>query len=122
MKVDTDQINQANDRLTYMSPEIRCLEKIHAKGYTDQFSTNGQTLLCLQNNHQYGPQDITIVNFYRFEGISDPDDMSIIYVIQTKDGHRGTMVDAYGVYADEAVCKFISDVHEFHKQTDRGWN
>src|SRR5690606_29846854 len=107
MKVDTDHINQANDRLTYMSPEMRCLEKIHAKGYTDQFRTNGQTLLCLQNNHQYRPQDITIVNFYRFEGISDPDDMSIIYVIQTKDGHRGTMVDAYGVYADEAVCKFI---------------
>lgn len=122
MKIIAENITEVNDRLTYMSPEMRCLEKIHAKGYTDQFSTNGKTLLCLQNNRHYEPRDISVVNFYRFEGISDPDDMSIIYVIQTKDGHRGTLLDAYGVYADDAVSKLIKDVHEFHKQTNRGWN
>ena len=37
--------------------------------------------------------------FRRFEGISDPDDMAIVYAIEG-DHVRGTLTDAYGVYAD----------------------
>ena len=36
---------------------------------------------------------------HRFEGMSSTDDNSILYAISSKDGIKGTLVDAYGVYA-----------------------
>jgi hypothetical protein len=112
----------ANDRITYMAPEISCLADIHKKGFTDEFKPSGFLLRCLDNGKTYSPSQISVVNFYRFEGVSDPDDMSIIYVIQTDDGRKGTLIDAYGFYADEEIGNFMIKVEDFHKQTSRGWS
>src|SRR5689334_14962184 len=111
----------ANDRLTYMSPEMRCLHRVEEKGFTDQFKLSEKGLTCLANNRTYPPNEVSVVNFYRFEGISDPDDMSIIYVIRTSDGRQGTLVDAFGIYADDRIGKFMNDIDEFEKKTKRGW-
>ena len=46
---------------------------------------------------------MTIRDYYRFEGTSDPDDMSIVYALEGSDGTRGILVDAFGTYADPAV-------------------
>jgi hypothetical protein len=49
----------------------------------------------------YAPEDLVVRAFYRFEGVSDPDDMAVVYAIETRDGAvRGTLTDAFGVYAD----------------------
>ena len=40
------------------------------------------------------------MDFYRFEGESNPDDMSILYAIEANDGISGTISSAYGTYAD----------------------
>jgi len=32
--------------------------------------------------------------------MSDVDDESIIYVVESKDGKKGTLIDAYGTYAE----------------------
>jgi hypothetical protein len=58
----------------------------------------------------YKPEDLLIVNFYRYEGISDPEDNSILYVIETRDGAKGTLVDAYGAYSDPLIEKFMKQV------------
>jgi len=42
--------------------------------------------------------------------VSDPDDMAIVYAIETAGGIRGTLVDAYGVYSDPAVSAFLATV------------
>jgi hypothetical protein len=46
------------------------------------------------------PEDFTVEEFYRFEGMSNPDDNSVLFAISSDDGIKGTLVDAYGVYAD----------------------
>jgi hypothetical protein len=43
------------------------------------------------------PGNFQIDGFYRFEGMSAPDDNSIVYVIR---GISGVMVDAYGLYSE----------------------
>ena len=55
-------------------------------------------------------EDLTIREFHRFEGISDPDDMSIVYAIESRDGTRGTLVDAFGVYSNPAVTRVLERV------------
>jgi len=45
------------------------------------------------------PEDFEVDAFYRFEGMSSPDDNSIVYAISGKNGIKGILVDAYGVYS-----------------------
>jgi hypothetical protein len=51
-----------------------------------------------------------ITEYYRFEGMSDPEDSSVIYALESKDGHKGIIIDAYGAYSDEHISAFLSNV------------
>jgi hypothetical protein len=62
----------------------------------------------------YAPDQVRVINFFRFEGFSDPDDNAVLYLIETADGLKGTLVDAYGTYADPLVYKFFMDVEAVH--------
>ena len=55
-------------------------------------------------------ENLAIVEHYRFEGASDPDDMSIVYALESSDGTRGTIADAYGVYANPQLAEFFTGV------------
>jgi mannose/fructose-specific phosphotransferase system component IIA len=68
------------------------------------------------NHKTYKPDEVKIIDFYRFEGQSDPADNAIMYVIEANDGDKGTLIDAYGAYADENVNRFISKVKNINKQ------
>ncbi len=93
-----------------------CLEKMIGDGYTDDFKVTDEGLKSLRTDKIYQPDDISIVNFFRFEGISDPDDMSILYVIETNDGIKGTLIDAFGTYADPEITEFILEVEKINKK------
>jgi hypothetical protein len=54
--------------------------------------------------------EVTIRGCHRFEGASDPDDMAIVYAIESLDGTRGSLVDAFGVYSTAAVSAFLQPV------------
>lgn len=52
-----------------------------------------------------------IDKIYRFEGMSNPADNSILYAISKTDGTRKSLiVNAYGVYNDSGVNDFITKV------------
>lgn len=85
-------------------------------GYKEDFQVTKKGLGTYSENKHYKPDQISIINFYRFEGVSDPADNSILYVIETDDGVKGTLVDAYGAYSDSDVSKFIVEVHEIQKK------
>jgi len=110
---------QANDRLTEMSDITACLKKVEERGFTDQFQAAGHYLYCVGNNRFYSPENITVVNYYRFEGSSNPDDMAILYAIETFDGPKGTLIDAYGYYACDEVGDFMIAVENIHKKMPR---
>lgn len=93
-----------------------CLSKMIENGYTDDFKATDDGLQSLRTDKMYSPEEVNIVNFFRFEGPSDPDDMSILYVIETNDGLKGTLVDAYGVYASPEVNQFILAVENINKK------
>lgn len=87
-------------------------------GYSENFSVSVKGLLLGDRKTNYQAHQIKISNFYRFEGCTDPQDQSILYLIDTDDGKRGTLVDAYGVYADELISSFMKDVADIHKKKD----
>jgi hypothetical protein len=42
--------------------------------------------------------------------MSVPDDNAVLYVIETADGTKGTLIDAYGIYTDARIARFMQDV------------
>ena len=64
----------------------------------------------MRNGALFAPHQVAILEYHRFEGVSDPDDMAILYAIETSTGVRGTLTDAFCVYADPHVGAFVKDV------------
>lgn len=105
-----------NNSMPYMKSLASCLSKMVSEGYTEDFKVTDTGLEAIQHHSQYLPNQIEVVNFFRFEGESDPDDNAILYLIETKDGTKGTLVDAYGIYNDPKVSSFMKDVQNFQKK------
>ena len=95
------------------------LNKLVKEGYTEDFKVSEMGLLSLQQEKKYSPEEIHIVDFFRFEGESDPADNSILYAIETNDGIKGTLTDAFGPYADQGVTKFMKEVEDITKKTGK---
>ncbi|MEJ8804495.1 hypothetical protein [Pontibacter sp. H249] len=99
---------------------VKVLERLRQEGYTEDYTiTDDGRMSTINGKDNFGPEEVNIVNFYRFEGESNPDDMAILYVIETNSGHKGTISDAYGTYSDETVENFMKQVHDMGKDIDK---
>jgi hypothetical protein len=105
-----------NNSMPYMKSLATCLNRMASEGYAEDFKVTELGLELVNKDNHYKPDEIQVVNFYRFEGESDPDDNAILYIIETSDGTRGTLVDAYGVYNDSRIARFMKDVEAIHKK------
>ena len=75
---------------------------MNKRGYTANLSLEGDTLDDKEKDVHMGADDFEIDEFYRFEGESNPSDMSIVYAIRSpKYNLKGVLVNAYGMYADD---------------------
>lgn len=83
------------------------VETLKKRGYTLDFNLNPDSIECRELKKKYDPAEFHIDEFHRFEGISNPDDMSIIFAVTTTDGNKGTLVDAYGPYEDPLTSDMI---------------
>jgi len=100
----------------YLKTMVECLTKMIADGYKEDFTVKNNLLESLTTGKLYKPEDTKIVNFFRFEGQTDPDDDAILYVIETRDGSKGTLVDGYGPSADAVKTQFIVSVENIQKK------
>ena len=86
------------------------IEGLVRRGFTEHFGVRGEQLRGLESEKTFRPDDVTIREYERFEGVSDPDDMAILYAIESSSGTRGTLVDAFGVYSDPGISAFLERV------------
>ncbi|MEL4308063.1 phosphoribosylpyrophosphate synthetase [Joostella sp. CR20] len=83
------------------------IEDLKRKGYTEDYN------LCevgVENRSKHSvctAADLNVVDYYRFEGDSNPDDNSVLYVIETSFGDKGLLVDAYGAYSGNISREMI---------------
>jgi len=90
--------------------EIDAIDDLRRRGYTANFQIRDNTLSEVTSGRMFRPGELAIVEHHRFEGASDPDDMSVVYAIESDDGVRGIVVDAFGVYADPGLADFLEKV------------
>jgi hypothetical protein len=107
---------EKNATLEDMKTLVSCINKLVLDGYTGNFNVTEKGLFSIEKEKYYKPEEVHIVNFFRFEGASDPADNSILYAIRLNDGTKGTLTDAYGPYADALTNKFIKQVEDIEKK------
>jgi hypothetical protein len=110
------EYSRPDDKGSFMSTLTAVVNKAIKDGFIDTLKVTKKGLFDTNKNKTYSPQEVKVIDFFRFEGESDPADNSILYKIETTDGARGTLIDAYGPYADETVNRFMAEVEEINKK------
>jgi hypothetical protein len=93
-----------------MKTVSNAIERLVGRGFTANFGVVGDRLWAFDRGKTFGAHELIIREFQRFEGVSDPDDMAIVYAIESTDGTRGSLVDAFGTYASPTVSAFLRNV------------
>lgn len=96
----------------YAKHEIDLIRKYEDKGFTHDFRHDSGKLIDLKTGKTYVPGDIKAIKQHRYEGMSNPSDLSILYVLEMEDGTKGTFLMAYGPSADFETADFFKAISE----------
>ena len=84
------------------------------RGYSIDFNMESDVLVCNKTPLALSPDEFEITEVYRFEGNTDPADEAVVYAIESKHGHKGVLVNAYGPDADAASSELVKKLKERH--------
>ncbi len=79
----------------------QAMNSLKEDGYTIDFHAKGNALVATNDEKSYSADDFDIDEVHRFEGMTNPGDMSILYAISSRDGSKGLLIDAFGTYGGE---------------------
>ncbi len=79
------------------------------RGYEMDFNLRDNCLICHED--KFDINDFEIVEFYRFEGDSDPADEAVVYAIESNKGHKGILVNGYGPTSDAMSAEMAKKLH-----------
>jgi hypothetical protein len=100
---------------------VEATNDLMKRGYTENLSLEGDTVDDKDKNIHMTADDIEIDEFYRFEGASNPDDMSIVYAVTSKKYNlKGVLVNAFGTYADDSSSAILAKLN--HDQVSDNLN
>jgi hypothetical protein len=99
-----------DDRQAPYATVACAIDGLEGRGFTERCRVVDGGLQALGSGETVLSRDLVIRDFYRFEGVSDPDDLAIVYAIESRSGVRGTLVDAFGVYSNAALSAVLREV------------
>jgi hypothetical protein len=108
-------VNEPNS-MPYMKSLATCLNKIMAEGYAEDFKLGERGLEALQQKKVYSPEQIHLVNSFRFKGEYELEENVILYIIETVDGLKGTLIDNFGKYSDSGLNRFMASIKNIQKK------
>lgn len=104
--------DKQSGQLPYLKSLSNCLNKVQTGGYTESFNLVDNELRTVHSQHVYHPGEIKVMNTFRFEGLSAPEENAVMYLIETCDGLKGTLVKSVNVYADAGIDAFLGAIKD----------
>lgn len=83
------------------------INELQEEGFTVDFNLSASGVENKQKGESHDASQLTVLKYYRFEGMSNPEDNTILYVIESSNGDKGLLVDAYGAYAGNVPNEMI---------------
>lgn len=80
------------------------------RGYTTDFllQDDKECLICKSESLELSPDDFVIDEVYRFEGMTDPADESIVFAISSpKFGIKGLVINSFGAVFGYRSSKLV---------------
>ncbi len=108
-------MNFSDNQFSTLSEAVEALKR---DGYTDELTLTEEGL-C-NKALPLDPKKFTIDSFHRFEGPSDPADMSIVYAISSEElGLKGLLIGDYGAKAQNFIHNMVQKLaaHEMEGRT-----
>ena len=96
--------------MEYAKSEKEYITKYQKLGYTSNYRAQNNKLIDLESKKSYTPDAIFIIKEFRFEGMSNPSDMSILYIIETSDAGKGTVLANYSPSSDTETAEFFNSI------------
>ena len=84
------------------------MQDLKKRGYNLDFNLRETCIECASNGMQLSPDEFEITEVYRFEGETDPGDELVLYAIESKEGLKGVLMNAYGPYSNPVSDKLIA--------------
>ena len=75
-----------------LSQAINMLTK---DGYKEDFVAGDTKIIAIISKKEYLPDELKIVDSFRFDGMTNPQDDSVVFAIEANDGTKGTLVMSY---------------------------
>src|ERR1700761_2043183 len=79
---------------------VEAVKGLKQRGYSIDFNLEADRIFCSEPTVALRPADFEIVEFYRFEGPSDPGDEAAVYAIESLTGQKGVLVTGFGISAE----------------------
>src|ERR1700744_2990174 len=93
---------------------VEATNDLMKRGYTENLSLDGDIVADKEKNIQMTADDFEIDEFYRFEGASNPSDMSIVYAIHSDNFNiKGVLINAFGTYAEDGSSAIQAKLHHY---------
>lgn len=102
-------------RNTYDSLSL-AIADLNKKGYDTDFNLVDEGIESKHLKKNWTAEQIEVEDVFRFEGMTDPGDNSVLYVINTHDGEKGLLVDAYGAYSGQISKEMIDKLKIEHDE------
>jgi hypothetical protein len=83
---------------------------VETPGIDEEDGSVACQLQSLSSEKAYSSNQLKIREHYRFEGPSNPDDMSVVYAIECEGGEKGIVIDAFGTYSSRRLSEFFRSI------------
>lgn len=93
-----------------MKTLVEVINRLREKQYIHDFEVSHRKLICKDSGECFDAHEVTIDKTFRFEGDSNPDDMSVLFAITGNSGTKGVLIDAYGTYSNADVAEFTKKI------------
>lgn len=96
------------ERQVHYGPVAEALEAFRKQGFTCDFNFRDEGIG--HNGGFYMPEELRIVDVYRYEGDSDPDEESAVYAMVSRQGKKGVLVTGYGVSSETSYQQLLERI------------
>lgn len=83
------------------------IQAARTAGFVEDFRYAEHKLIVRGGGKSYGAEDCVLIEYCRHEGMNDPSDSSILFLIECADGTKGCLSSAYGPDADTELIEFV---------------
>jgi hypothetical protein len=79
----------------YLKSLTSCRNKVMQEGFTEDFTVAGKGLLAAASGRFYTTDALEVITCMHFKAKGKRNASAVLFVLQTSDGLKGTLVDTY---------------------------